>query len=82
MYYLAFSHYAPNSQRPVMFLNGPADAKALNALAKYPRVWLVGPAAASDGPDYLRGWNVMLSRWFPNGGSLAELRKSPRKAGG
>lgn len=75
MYYLAFSHYAQNSRRPVMFLNGPADAAALETLAKYPRLWLVGPDAAADGKDYLRGWKVKLSKWFPNSGSMAEMER-------
>ncbi|HEX4053327.1 MAG TPA: glycosyltransferase family 39 protein [Tepidisphaeraceae bacterium] len=75
MYYLAFSHYAQDSQRPVMFLNEPADADALQALSKYPRVWLVGPEAAADGEKYLRGWKVKLSRWFPNSGSMAEMQR-------
>ncbi|MGD0541481.1 MAG: glycosyltransferase family 39 protein [Tepidisphaeraceae bacterium] len=73
MYYLAFSHYAEDSRRPVMFLNGPADSRALEQLAKYPTVWLIGPSAGADGMKYLPGRKLTYSRGFPNSGSIAEL---------
>jgi uncharacterized membrane protein len=73
MYYLAFSHYAPDSRRPVMFLKRPADAAALQQLAKFRVIWLVGPSAASDGRRHLPGWKVKLSHWSPNCGSVAEM---------
>ena len=44
----------PRILTPVMFLNEPADADALQALSKYPRVWLVGPEAAADGKNTAR----------------------------
>jgi hypothetical protein len=75
MYYLAFSHYAENSRRPVMFLNSPADPPALGQLAKYPRAWLIGPEAGTDGAKYLPGWRATFSRGFPNSGSIAEMVK-------
>jgi len=73
IFYLAFSHYAQNSHRPVMFLNQPADAGALEQLSKCPKAWLIGPTAGTDGPQYLSGWKATFSRGFPNSGSIAEM---------
>jgi Dolichyl-phosphate-mannose-protein mannosyltransferase len=73
MYYLAIAHYAPDANRPVMFLDKPADPAAQRQLAKFPRIWLIGPDVLDDTPRYLPGWNSTFSRGFPNSGTIAEL---------
>jgi uncharacterized membrane protein len=73
MYYLGFAHYARDSHRPIMYLNAPADASALGQLKGFRKIWLVGPAAGTDGPNYLPGWTPIFSRWFPDSGSFAEM---------
>jgi hypothetical protein len=73
MYYLDFAHYAPNSHRPIMYLNAPADSAAMRQLNGFEKVWLVGPSAEKDGSSYLPGWSVISSKGFPNSGSFAEM---------
>lgn len=73
MFYLAFAHYARDSHRPIMYLNSPADPAALAQLAKFKKVWLVGPAAFVDGPAYLPGWAGVFARGYPASGSIAEM---------
>jgi uncharacterized membrane protein len=75
MYYLAVAHYAPNADRPVMFLDDPATPNAQRQLAKFSRIWLIGPNVVQDTSKYLPGWNSVFSRGFPNSGSIAELEK-------
>jgi hypothetical protein len=78
MYYLAIAHYAPDADRPVMFLHDPADPAAQRQLAKFPRIWLIGPNVVQDTSRYLPGWKSVFSRGFPNSGSIAEL-ENPQK---
>jgi hypothetical protein len=68
-WYLAFTHYAPASHRPVMMLYDPADVDALAQLAQYPEVAFFGDAAQVDGPRWLPGWKpaggegIALAGW-------------------
>jgi hypothetical protein len=73
IFYLDIAHYAPSSQRPVMFLENPADENAQRQLAKFPRIWLIGPNVQEDTTKYLPGWKSTFSRGFINAGSIAEL---------
>jgi hypothetical protein len=80
MYYLAVSHYAQNHDRPIMVLDDPADASALEQLSRFPTIWLIGPSPIEDAKTYLPGWRMKLSRWFKNSGEFVELEnpKTPK----
>jgi uncharacterized membrane protein len=75
MYYLAFSHYARTSHRPVMYLTAPANPAVLRQLNQFKRVWLVGPTVTMDVSTYLPGWTPVFSRGFPNSGSFTEMKR-------
>ncbi len=74
IYYLDIAHYAPSSQRPVMFLENPADESAQRQLEKFHTIWLIGPSVQEDTTKYLPGWRSTFSRGFINAGSIAELK--------
>jgi hypothetical protein len=76
MYYLGFAHYARNSHRPIMYLNGPADPAALAQLKGFKRVWLIGSTPESDLSIYLPGWHSVFSRGYHNCGSFTEMTPS------
>ncbi len=57
--YVSFIHAAPNSRRPVMILEAPADAAAAQQLAGYSEVFLI---FGSEGVDAINqvmpGWRI------------------------
>jgi hypothetical protein len=57
-WYLAFAHYVPESQRPIMFLDGPATSPALAALSKYREIWAIGNPTPYGPTQLLPGWKV------------------------
>jgi hypothetical protein len=72
IYYLAFSHYAPHSHRPIMYLNAPAQSEALRQISGFQRVWLVGPEGINPS-DFLPGWKATFVRGFPNSATIGSL---------
>jgi uncharacterized membrane protein len=77
-WYLAFDHYVPGSNRPIMMLYGPASEAALRQLAEYPHIWLIGPNPMQDAAKLLPGWKGQLPRNYPGGGGVEELvRETP-----
>jgi hypothetical protein len=73
MTYLAFSHYVRDSHRPIMFLTQPANGQSLDLLAKYPRIWLIGPNAAGDYQTLLPGWKKTIATASPNTETICGL---------
>jgi len=80
MYYLAFSHYARTSHRPIMYLTAPANPTVLRQLDQFKQVWLIGPTVTMDVSTYLPGWNAVFSRGFPNSGSFTEMKRDNSRA--
>ena len=76
-WYLAFTHYAPHSQRPVMLLYKPADADALKQLSAYPRVWLFGESSAADGPKWLPGFKSAGGQGISQAGWIEKWSPPP-----
>jgi uncharacterized membrane protein len=72
-WFMAFDHYVPDSQRPIMMLKGPADQSALRQLAKYPRVWLIGPDPLRDGGTILPGYSGRWVKGYPLSGGVEEM---------
>jgi hypothetical protein len=70
--YIAFAHYVPDSQRPIMMLGHPADPAALRELSPYRVVWLVRPLAASQS-SWLPGWKIVKSTARPDAGFVLEM---------
>jgi uncharacterized membrane protein len=56
MWYMALKYYAPQSHRPWITLHEPADARVLQLLSKYPRVWLIGLFPVDLSSQALPGW--------------------------
>jgi hypothetical protein len=57
--YLSFAHDCPRSERPVMILDRPADAAALEQLAQFPQVLIIyGQEAMQNPPQILAGWRM------------------------
>jgi len=54
-WYLALAHYVPDSRRPIMMLDMPAEAAALRQLAGYRQIWLIG-AIGLPPSHWLPGW--------------------------
>jgi hypothetical protein len=72
-WYLDFDHYVPDSNRPIMMLNHPADKAALMQVSKYPRIWLVGPYPIQDAAKMLPGWKGVWVREYPGAGGVEEM---------
>jgi uncharacterized membrane protein len=75
MLYLAFAHYAPDPQHPVMFLRAPASAEALGRLARFPRLIFVCPMDYEGLHECLPGWTASgrASGWGMSAGRYLEL---------
>ena len=56
--YTVYRHYAPDSNRPVMFLRdaSPSDT-TLHDLAHRPHVWVVGASPDDDTGHFFPGWS-------------------------
>ena len=55
-WYMNFKFYAPDSHRPWLILNTPADADVLRQLRPRQILWLIGRYPQLQGPDILPGW--------------------------
>jgi hypothetical protein len=73
MFYLAVDHYAKNHDRPIMLLESPPDAAAMNQLAGFEKIWFIGPTPEQDAHIYFPGWKAVGAQWFPNAGQVVEL---------
>jgi hypothetical protein len=56
-WYMALNYYFPQSRRPWLVLNRPADAGLLHQLRTRNSVWVIGKFPAADGPRVLPGWH-------------------------
>ncbi|HEX4054334.1 MAG TPA: glycosyltransferase family 39 protein [Tepidisphaeraceae bacterium] len=59
-WYMGFKYYDPQSQRPWLILNRPADATLLRQIRSRPCLWMVGLYPEIDGPRLLPGWRPEL----------------------
>jgi hypothetical protein len=80
MFYLAVDHYAADHNRPIMLLESPPDASAMNQLLKFKRIWFVGPTPQQDARTYFPDWKSGRSEWFPNAGEYLELTCPDRQS--
>jgi Dolichyl-phosphate-mannose-protein mannosyltransferase len=75
--YVAFAHYAANSDRPVMILDRPADAAALHELASCPEVIVIfGQAQMQSPPPILPGWSAQQSWGISQTGCAVRMIRS------
>jgi 4-amino-4-deoxy-L-arabinose transferase-like glycosyltransferase len=72
--YMAMTHYAPTSRRPIMLLYAPADQAALDQLAGYSQLWIVLPGG-SHRIDWLPGWEMLNSTGRPGAGFIARMAR-------
>ena len=75
--YVSFAHDAPRSRRPVMILDHPADAGALEQLAQYPQVLVIyGQQSMQDPPQILPGWRAQQSWGIAQTGCAVRMIRS------
>jgi uncharacterized membrane protein len=55
-WYMNFKYYTPDSHRPWLILNTPANPDVLRQLRSYRRLWLIGRYPQLQGPRLLPGW--------------------------
>jgi len=72
--YIAYRHYVPDSQRPVLFLgDAPLDTKILDRLAQNYHVWIFSSDLKDDVPRYFPNWAGGRYYNGPPGMQLFEL---------
>jgi hypothetical protein len=55
-WYMNFKYYTPDSHRPWLILNAPADADVLRQLRPRQILWLIGRYPQLQGPNIVTGW--------------------------
>jgi uncharacterized membrane protein len=60
LYYMCLKYYSPDSHRPWLILNHPADPNLLLQISHYPGVWIIGKQPQNDGPWLLAGWRPQI----------------------
>lgn len=61
VFFRGFRYYAPDSDRPWMMLNHPADLTVLRQLDSQTTLWLIGKIPPSAGPIVLPGWRNLAT---------------------
>jgi len=89
IFFIGLHYYAPDSHRPWMMLNRPADLPALRRLDSQRTLWLIGKFPGSAGPIVLPGWQNLAttetSAWtachmrlvVPSAGLVSSTRRTP-----
>lgn len=55
-WYMGFKYYTPDSRRPWLILNAPANPDVLRDLQSHKLLWLIGRYPQIQGPRLLPGW--------------------------
>jgi hypothetical protein len=71
-WYMGFKYYAPQSDRPWLILQAPADPDLLKQLAERRSIWVIGRYPTIDGPADLPGWHT-VDGWATTAGAAAHL---------
>jgi hypothetical protein len=69
---MGFKYYAPQSDRPWLILQAPADPDLLKQLAERRSIWVIGRYPTIDGPADLPGWHT-VDGWATTAGAAAHL---------
>lgn len=79
-WFMCFSYYLPQSQRPWLILHHPADAALLRQLDGRDSLWLIGKHPEQDGPALLPGWQPQMILQNPTAGAACRMVRVSRHA--
>lgn len=72
-WYMGFKYYAPDSNRPWLILDRPAEAPLLSRLQARRTLWLIGIYPATEGSALLPGWQAAGPELRTSAGSVCRM---------
>jgi uncharacterized membrane protein len=73
IWYMGFKYYVPDSHRPWLVLDAPANAEVMRQLASRQLIWLIGRFPERQGPRLLPGWIPAYSEEKTTAGAFCPM---------